>query len=269
MTTLFIRWNATPEIISLFNGGLQIRWYGLFFALAFLLGYYIFMFIAKREKIAVTLIDNLTLYVAIGTILGARLGHCLFYEPEYYLKNPLEILFVWHGGLASHGGAIGVIIALYLLSKKYKISNVWLLDRISIAVALAAFFIRMGNLMNSEIYGVATTLPWGFVFIRNGEMLPKHPTQIYEGLAYLIIFFVLCLLYLRCSKLPRPGLLLGIFLVSVFSARFVIEFIKEPQVAFETTMIINMGQLLSIPFIIAGVIILWRMPAKHSTVDSN
>ncbi len=133
--------------------------------------------------------------MALGTIIGARLGHCLFYEPAYYLSNPVEILMVWHGGLASHGAGIGIFIALYLFAKKSKKSYLWILDRVAVVVALSGFFIRTGNLMNSEIYGVETNLPWGFVFLRNGETVPKHPTQIYEALAYLFVFILLYFIY--------------------------------------------------------------------------
>jgi prolipoprotein diacylglyceryl transferase len=207
----------------------------------------------KNEKLGEDVLDRLTIYMAIGTIVGARLGHCLFYEPSYYLKNPLEILMIWHGGLASHGAAIGILLALWYFARKEHKDYVWILDRIVITVALAGFFIRMGNLMNSEIYGVETTVPWGFVFLRNHEVAPKHPTQIYEALAYLAIFVLLYRLYWSKKGEHLQGLLISLFLIFVFTARFFIEFLKEDQVAFEATMKINMGQWLSIPFVLAGL----------------
>jgi len=151
--------------------------------------------IFNNEGLGDVVLDRLTIYMAIGVIVGARLGHCFFYEPGYYLRNPLEIIMIWHGGLASHGAAIGILVVLWLFVRKEKKEYTWILDRIAIVVALSGFFIRMGNLMNSEIYGVETTVPWGFVFLRNGETAPKHPTQIYEGLSYLIIFLLLFRIY--------------------------------------------------------------------------
>lgn len=263
MLPFAITWNIDPEIISL--GKLSIRYYGLFFALAFILGYYIFTRIFKNEGISIEVLDRLTLYMVIGTVVGARLGHVFFYQPEFYLKHPLEILFIWHGGLASHGAAIGILIALYLFSRKEKKPFTWILDRIVIAVALAGFFIRMGNLMNSEIYGIATDLPWGFIFVRNGEILPKHPTQIYEALAYLAIFILLFRIYFNTKGKFKPGLLFSLFLILVFTARFFIEFIKEVQVDFEKTMELNMGQWLSLPFILLGIaLLIWSLRNKPS-----
>lgn len=251
-----ITWNADPEIFRI--GNFAIRWYGLLFASGFFFGYLIFLRIFKREGLSVELLDKLTMYTAIGTIVGARLGHCLFYEPEYYLSNPVEILKIWRGGLASHGAAIGILIALYYYSKSVKRPYLWILDRIVIVVALAGFFIRMGNLMNSEIYGIETDLPWGFIFVAAGETVPKHPTQIYEGLSYLAIFGLLYLLYFNQKIKLKQGYLFSIFLVLLFSVRFVIEFIKEVQVEFETGMTLNMGQWLSIPFILIGLGIFLR-----------
>jgi phosphatidylglycerol---prolipoprotein diacylglyceryl transferase len=211
----------------------------------------------RNEGLPDELLDRLTIYMAIGTVVGARLGHCFFYEPEFYLRHPIEILYVWHGGLASHGAALGILVALGLFCFKEKKGYFWVLDRIAIVVALSGFFIRTGNLMNSEIYGVETSLPWGFVFLRNHELVPKHPTQIYEGLAYLLVFFLLTWMYWRKKGNVYQGLLISIFLILVFSARFLIEFVKEVQVPFESKLVLNMGQSLSIPFIIMGIIGLW------------
>lgn len=259
----YITWNVDPEIFSL--GPLSVRYYGLFFAMAFVLGYYIFTRIFKIEKISIEVLDRLTIYMIVGTVLGARLGHVFFYQPDYYLSHPLEILAIWQGGLASHGAAIGILIALYLFARKEKKPFIWILDRIVIAVALAGFFIRMGNLMNSEIYGIQTDLPWGFVFLRKNEVVPKHPTQIYEALAYLLIFFLLFRIYFKNKGKFKPGLLFSLFLILVFTARFFIEFIKEVQVPFEQGLALNMGQILSLPFIILGLVLLYRSLAQKPT----
>jgi phosphatidylglycerol---prolipoprotein diacylglyceryl transferase len=249
-------WNVDPEIIRI--GSIAIRWYGLLFALGFILGYIIVGKMFKTEHIAPKVLDTLTTYMVVGTVIGARLGHCLFYEPGYYLSNPILILKIWEGGLASHGAAIGILVALYLLSRKIKKPYLWILDRVVIVVALAGLCIRMGNLMNSEIYGTETNLPWGFIFARENETVPKHPTQIYEGLSYLFIFFLLYFIYRKNTKNLKTGYIFGLFLILLFSVRFIIEFIKEPQVGFEASMILNMGQILSIPFILTGVFILIR-----------
>ncbi|HQG78631.1 MAG TPA: prolipoprotein diacylglyceryl transferase [Bacteroidales bacterium] len=252
MHFLIIPWNVDPEIFRI--GSFAVRWYGLLFASAFLFSYIIMNRIFRNENLSQEVLDRLTVYMAIGVVAGARLGHCLFYEPSYYLSNPVEILKIWKGGLASHGAAIGILIALWLFVRKEKKDYTWIIDRIAIVVALSGFLIRMGNLMNSEIYGVETNLPWGFVFLHNGETAPKHPTQIYEGLAYLLIFFLLHRLYWRKKGEHIQGLLISLLMILVFTARFFIEFLKEDQVAFESTMKLNMGQLLSIPFVLAGAV---------------
>jgi phosphatidylglycerol---prolipoprotein diacylglyceryl transferase len=255
MHLLIVPWNVNPEIFRI--GAFAIRWYGLLFASSFLFGYIIMNRIFKNENLGEPVLDRLTVYMAIGTVVGARLGHCLFYEPGYYFKHPLEILMTWHGGLASHGAGIGILIALALFARKEKKGYIWVCDRIAIVIALSGFFIRMGNLMNSEIYGIETTVPWGFVFLRNNEAVPKHPTQIYEALAYLAIFILLYRLYWRKKGEHIQGLLVSLLFILIFTARFFIEFIKEDQVAFEATMKLNMGQRLSIPFIILGFIMLF------------
>ena len=258
-----IVWNVKPEIFSI--GSLSIRYYGLLFALGFVFGYIIMNYIFKKEGIPQGVLDTLTTYMVIATVVGARLGHCLFYEPEYYLAHPIDILKVWEGGLASHGAGVGIIFSLWLFSRKTKKPLLWILDRIVIVVALAGFFIRMGNLMNSEIYGIQTDLPWGFIFERRDELVPKHPTQIYEALFYLVIFLVLFFIYRKKGVKIQQGLLFGLFLVTLFSVRFLIEFIKEPQVGFEENMVLNMGQILSIPFIILGIYMLIRSQKKKIT----
>lgn len=261
MELQIIPWNVDPEIFRI--GTFAVRWYGLLFASGFVFGYYIMKKIFRNEGLGDATLDRLTVYMAIGTIVGARLGHCFFYEPAYYLAHPLEILKVWHGGLASHGAAIGILLALWLFVRKERKPFIWAIDRVVVVVALAGALIRLGNLMNSEIYGVETTLPWGFVFLQNGENAPKHPTQIYEALAYLFTFGVLMRIYWKNLGKQKPGLLFGVFLVLVFGFRFFVEYVKEDQVAFEAGMKLNMGQLLSIPFVLAGIgILVWAYTHK-------
>jgi len=246
-----IEWNVNPEIFAL--GPLSIRWYGLLFASSFILGYIIIANIFEKEGRSEKDLNDLLWYMILGTVIGARLGHCLFYNPEYYLSNPLEILKVYKGGLASHGAAIGILLSLALFVKKKKgYSYLWLLDRIVLGVALGASFIRTGNLFNSEILGVETTLPWSFVFLRIDEVA-RHPAQLYEAIAYLITFLVLYSLYLKKWKELNNGFIFGLFMIMIFGSRFIIEFVKENQTYFEASMPINMGQILSIPLVIAGV----------------
>ncbi len=255
----YITWNVNPEIFHL--GSLSVRWYGLLFAAGFFFGYLIMARFFRKENIPLKELDRLTTYMVIGTILGARLGHCLFYEPSYYLSHPLEILKIWEGGLASHGAALGIILAIYLFSRKSSQSFLWTIDRIVIVVALSGVLIRLGNLMNSEIFGKPTEVPWAFVFIRDNN-IPRHPTQIYEALAYLLSFGYLLRHYYRRDGHPRPGFLFGMFLILIFTSRFFLEFFKEPQVSFENQYILNLGQSLSIPFILLGIWLVWRSKAK-------
>lgn len=256
MHLLVIPWDVNPEIFRI--GSFAVRWYGLLFASAFLFGYLIMNKIFKNENLSDTALDRLTIYMAVGVIVGARLGHCFFYEPGYYLSHPLEIIKIWKGGLASHGAAIGILLAIWYFVRKEKKDYTWAIDRIAIVVALAGLFIRTGNLMNSEIYGVETTLPWGFVFLREGETVPKHPTQIYEGLSYLLIFILLYTIYWRKKGEHIQGLLISLACILIFTARFFIEFIKEDQVPeIEAGMNLNIGQWLSIPFIILGFVWLY------------
>ncbi len=263
MSLIAVIWDVRPEMFVFPDwmpllAGRGVRWYGALFAASFVVGYMIMQKVFRREKIGDKVLDQLSTYMIVATVVGARLGHCLFYEPEYYLANPIEILKVWEGGLASHGAAIAIIIALFFFARRQKKTTLWILDRIVIVVALAGFFIRMGNLMNSEIFGHITSMPWGFQFVRAGDPAltadPRHPTQIYEGFWYLATFFFLYWAYFKKSMGEKqPGFLFAVFLVSIFGSRFFIEFLKEPQVGFETSMTLNMGQWLSIPFVIAGV----------------
>lgn len=255
-----IYWDVSPDIFTI--GPFVIRWYGLLFALSFIIGYQIMYVIFKKESKSDDILNDLIWYMILGTVLGARLGHCFFYNPAYYLANPIEILQVWKGGLASHGAAIGILLSLYLFIRKHREYNyLWLLDRIVITVALAGFFIRMGNLFNSEIIGIPTNVPWAFVFA-SVDGIPRHPAQLYEAIAYLIVFFVLFTFYTRKVGKFKNGLLLGLFLILVFGFRFFIEFIKEDQTYFEKGWLINMGQLLSIPFVLLGFYLVLRKDKK-------
>jgi prolipoprotein diacylglyceryl transferase len=358
-------WNVTPQILDF--GKFEIRYYSILFALGFVLGYFILLKIFRKQGLTIELLDRLTIYMVISTIIGARVGHCLFYEFDYYINHPLEIILPWRGqlgedfqftgfqGLASHGAAIGIIIGIYLFSRKTKSAFLWTMDMIVIVTALAGACIRMGNLMNSEIYGKATGTTHGFVFtndlsailkqnyegliedisyekvdakpydhgvplniqiefsrkvkdqqkvqqfgdfllaenlirynfdnnvfvpqgdtiayqIERGENkhlvltagiggLPRYPTQIYEAASYLLIFVILLALFYILGKRLKNGYIFGVFLVLLFSARFLIEFIKENQENFEDAMALNMGQLLSIPFVVAGIVlIIWKWP---------
>jgi len=263
MITAFITWNADPEIFRI--GSFALRWYGVLFALGFVIGYFIMQRFFKKEGIPLKLLDQVTTYMVVATVIGARLGHCLFYEPAYYLSNPIKILKIWEGGLASHGAAIAIIIALILFSRKNKLSFWWIIDRVATVTALAGVFIRLGNLMNSEIFGKPTELPWGFIYLNASDpsqnFQPRHPSQIYEALFYLLSFIVMMMIYYRKNGKPREGLLISLFMIFIFGTRFFIEFFKEPQVGFEQSMALNMGQLLSIPFVligVAGLVIIYR-----------
>lgn len=277
MQLSYIVWNVKPEIFAIPEtvdviGGFSVRWYGLLFALGFIFGYLILKKIFNKEGVPVKVLDDLATYMIIFTIIGARLGHCLFYEPAYYLANPIDILKVWEGGLASHGAAVGILFGLYIFSKRYKKPYLWILDRVVIVVALAGFLIRMGNLMNSEIFGDVTTLPWGFIFERvygTGYQIAHHPTQIYEALSYLILFVFLYIYYWKHDGKPQQGAIFGYFLVILWTVRFFIEFIKLPQVSFENDMLLNMRQLLSIPFIIFGIVLLIRAYKNFTAITAK
>ncbi|MBB4035688.1 prolipoprotein diacylglyceryl transferase [Dysgonomonas hofstadii] len=340
----FITWDVSPEAFSLF--GRAIRWYGILWAGGVLLCTLVVQRMYKHEKLPDNWFDSLFMYVLIGLIIGARLGHCLFYDPVAYLSNPIELLKVWEGGLASHGGAIGMTIGVCLYSLKvtskklkwkhlgissliglvlgaasyyiYKLvtgaesaldlllyqfvfmgffigvcvsmvyttreMSIKTLDRLVVGVAIGATSIRLGNLMNSEIYGGPTTMPWGFNFVRDqkwswpldqggGGGLPAHPTQIYEALIYLFIFVLGLYLFYKTTAKNRTGLILGISLIGIFFSRFLIEFIKNIQEKFEVQMMetigMNMGQLLSLPFVIWGVWLVWSALKKKEPIGNN
>ncbi|MBK5722548.1 prolipoprotein diacylglyceryl transferase [Dysgonomonas sp. Marseille-P4677] len=330
----FITWDIDPEAFSLF--GREIRWYGILWATGVLCTSLVVQKMYKSEKLPDKWFDSLFIYVLTGLIIGARLGHCLFYEPLGYLSNPLSLLEVWKGGLASHGGAIGMVIGvcLYSLSITNKKLNwkyiiiaglfgfiiggvakyisdptnldgnlgiaflglsvgvciamlytsyptaIQSLDRLIVGVAIGATFIRLGNLMNHEIYGGALDKPWAFRFILNLDKwkqgaepiysLPSHPTQIYEALTYFCVFLIGMFLYYKTNARKRTGLILGISLIGIFLSRFIVEFIKNAQVDYEADMILNMGQLLSIPFVIWGIWLVWSaLSRKDEIVPTN
>jgi prolipoprotein diacylglyceryl transferase len=261
----FIYWDVRPEVFQV--GAFAVRWYGMFFALLFAIGYFIGRWQLRSEGKSLESLDSLLVYLVAGTIIGARLGHCFFYEAAYYLRHPLEIFAVWQGGLASHGGAIGVLIAVYAFSRRHPDQPfLWLMDRIVVPTALGGCLIRLGNLFNSEILGEPTRVPWAFVFKRV-DSVPRHPAQLYESIAYLIIFVCLMLVYRKLRAQTPRGLLLGLFLILVFTARFFIEFVKERHAAFEQNWPLSVGQILSIPFILAGVILVRR--AKKNTPTNS
>lgn len=261
-----INWNLDP-VIYWITDSFPLKYYGLLFVTGILLANYVEKRIYIKENIPIENLEKLLIYVVVGIVLGARLGHCFFYEPYYYFQNPIEILlpikkigesykFIGFQGLASHGGTIGVLIAIGIYCKKYRANFLWVLDKIAIVAPIVGAFIRFGNFMNSEIYGKPTNGNWGVIFQKD-DLIPRHPTQLYEGFSYLLIFGILMYIYRRKRERTHNGLILGACLVLVFLARFLIEFFKENQVGFENSMTINMGQLLSIPFIIIGLILIF------------
>ena len=284
---LFITWN--PDLFAFHLGGFGVRWYSLCWCFALLAAYVLVQRLYRQQHIADKLFDPLFFYCFVGILVGARLGHCLFYEPGYFLAHPLEMIlpmrqtangwtFTGYAGLASHGGTIGLMLALWLYVRKTKLNIMRVLDNIAIATPASAMFIRLGNLMNSEIIGKPTDVPWAFIFERE-DMLPRHPAQLYEAIAYFIFFLGMVWLYKRGQKkqetkletdfsttkrksttvqaeasLPyHRGFFFGLCLTEIFTFRFFIEFLKENQVNFEDSMTLNMGQWLSIPFVIIGV----------------
>jgi len=250
----FIYWNADPDLVRF--GPITIRWYGLFFATAFFSGFYMVQRMFKSENKEDKDLDTLLFYIMSGTIIGARLGHTLFYDPIYYLGHPLEILSVWKGGLASHGGAAGIIISLYLFSRRRnEYPFIFLLDRIAIPSLFGGALVRIGNFFNSEIIGMPSKVPWAIVFERIDTM-PRHPAQLYEAAAYLLLFSTAIYLYRSGSVKRMPGLMTGFYFASVFSARFFIEFVKTRQAAYGIDLPLSVGQMLSIPFIAAGITLL-------------
>ena len=296
----YITWNVDPVLFSI--GSLSVRWYGLLWALGFFIGYFVMRRIYRREHMSDDAMDKLLIYMLVSTVIGARIGHCLFYEPEYYLSHPLKMLAIWEGGLASHGGAIGILIGLYLYVRNYNkskkektdkqsITYIWILDRIVVAVCLVGALIRVGNVMNHEIYGTPTSLPWGFVFLRGAEQfcgtfdnytacnswdapcppsewLPCHPTGLYEAFFCLVAMGILLWMYYkRDLGIKQPGLMFGTFLVIIFGSRICIEFLKNVQVDFERNMVFDMGQWLSVPFVVIGIVMIVWSFVKRPRVE--
>jgi prolipoprotein diacylglyceryl transferase len=265
----FIYWNPSPEIFTIPGIDWPVRWYGLMWALAFIASHFFMNRIFKAEKRSEKALDTLTLYIILGTVLGARLGHCLFYGPwfdeelangaiiEGYLSHPLNILKVYEGGLASHGGALGILTAMILYCRKEKESWIWLFDRLVVVVPLAAMCIRLGNLINSEIIGKVTDVPWAFIFVQE-DNLPRHPAQLYEAIFCFFLFILMYWLWKNKRNKVGPGFMFGVLCVLLFTERFFDEFLKENQADFEGSMALNMGQWLSIPFVLIGAFKIWR-----------
>lgn len=243
-------WDVNPVLLQL--GPLTIHWYGALFAAAIFAGLQVVTWIYKNENKATEPLDVLLMYVVVGIIVGARLGHCFFYDPSYYLANPMKIFAIWEGGLASHGGGLGVIIAVSLYVKRHTVDLLWLLDRLAIGTAIFGVFVRSANFVNSEIIGKQTDVAWAIIF-KAVDNVPRHPAQLYEAFAYLAIFLVLMALYKRKAAQTPKGLILGVFLLLTFTARFLIEMVKTKQAAYDAGTLLNTGQLLSIPFFIAGI----------------
>lgn len=272
----FVTWLAKPDIIS---SVVTIRWYGVLFAIGFYIGYVIVSREFRHEGAPEKWLGSLFIYVVVATIIGARLGHVFFYEWDYYGAHPGEILKIWNGGLASHGGTIGIIVAVFIYSLAVtKRSPLWTFDRLVVPVGFVGALIRLGNLMNHEIYGHATDVPWAFSFVTNVHQwmagaepvmsAPSHPTQLYEAAAYIALSCLLMWMYWRRDAECRPGLIFGTFLTILFSARFLIEFVKNEQVEWEQGMALNMGQLLSIPFILLGIcLIIYALRRPPEKID--
>ena len=267
----YITWDIDP---SIFHESEFLRWYGVCWVLGILLGYKIMLKVYKSEDTPTIELDKLTIYVMLGAILGARLGHILFYDPIYYWNNPIEILpfrinptfeFTGLAGLASHGGILGATLALYFYKRKFKTGYLWLLDRLTIAGAALGGFIRLGNLMNSEIIGIPSNLPWAFVFTRV-DQIPRHPSQLYEAIFYLLVSIVLYFIWKSKKRYKNTGFIFGLGMTLIFAQRFSIEFLKENQVPFEENLTLNIGQILSIPLVLIGIFLMMRS-LKSSRIE--
>jgi phosphatidylglycerol---prolipoprotein diacylglyceryl transferase len=284
---LGIDWNVSSELI---DGWSTPNKYGLLFVSGIIIGFFVIKRMFKQENIQEEILDKLLLYMVIATVVGARLGHVLFYGPYFdgvnadgimergYFSHPLDILKIYEGGLASHGAAITILIALYLFSKKIiKKPMLFILDRVSAPVAIAACFIRLGNLVNHEIIGEPTSLPWGFKFANAGDeflinnvQVYRHPAQLYEAIFYLFTFFFLLYLYWKTNSKQKTGVIFGTFMIILWTGRFLVEFVKVGQTARDETWILNTGQMLSIPLIIVGIIILYLgLKQKPSLEQKN
>ena len=256
----YIIWDMDPDIFIIPFLNHPVRWYGLSWALGLFLGQQVMFYIYKKEGRSMKEVESLTIYMILAAMIGARLGHVLFYDPVEYFKDPVSILKIWEGGLASHGAAIGILLTLYLFARKTKVKYLWIVDRMVIVSALTASLIRVGNLMNSEMAGLPTSLPWGFIFT-SIDNVPRHPAQLYEAMYCFILFIFLFWIWYTRRNTIKNGFLTGWFLIILFTLRFIDEFFKINQVAFEDELVLNMGQLLSIPFVIIGIVILVRRQA--------
>lgn len=275
--TSYLVWDADPRVFEAFE---YLRWYGVCWLAGIVVGYRIMLQIYRSEGVPEEQLDLLTLYVVLGGIVGARLGHVLFYDPVYFWNHPVEVLpfrfdpsfqFTGLAGLASHGGIAGALVALYAYRRKSGSDYLWLLDRLAIGGVALGAFIRLGNFMNSEIVGVPSNLPWAVVFT-SVDATPRHPAQLYESAFYLVAVIVLYCMW-RSRKFQRAsGFIFGLAMTLIFVQRFLVEFVKENQVAFEETMSLNMGQLLSIPLIVVGIVLMWwrlRIAANRTNFSAT
>lgn len=265
MVLNFITWDFDPAIFTI--GSFEIRYYGLLWAMSFWIGYVMVRKMFQKEQQNEALLDGLLYSIIFGAVLGARFGHVFFYDWDYYSQHMDEILNIRQGGLASHGGVVGVLIGVALYAKyKLKKSTIWVMDKIAVPGAFAGFLIRLGNFFNSEIYGSETDLPWGVVFVRDGQTVPVHPAQLYEGLSYLAIFFLLYYLYHKKQMYLQEGKVFGMFLITVFMVRILVEYVKESQGGIESYFgdSFSTGQILSVPFILIGVYLFFRKKAAQS-----
>lgn len=261
---LYIVWDFDPVMFSI--GGFELRYYGLMWAITFLLGERFFTNYARREGFGMQIIETGFIWIVLGAILGARVGHCLFYEFDYYITKPWAIITEFrNGGMASHGSALGMLFGMWMTARKHKMSYVWWLDRIMIPVTIGGALVRLGNLMNSEIVGRVTDVPWAFQFVRLHPNMPiesipaQHPAQLYEALCYIITFVILCVMYYKFDVgRHKPGIMFGVGVMGVFFTRPFIEMVKMNQEAFEADMFLNMGQLLSLPFIALALYMIWQ-----------
>lgn len=262
MIPSFIHWS--PDVVAFTVFGFQVRWYALCWCLALYLAYFNMHRLYRHQKISDEIFEPIFIYCFLGVLIGARLGHCLFYEPAFYLSHPIEMLLpihkfpsgwrlVGYEGLSSHGGVLGLFVAIWLYCKHTKMNVMHVLDNMGVITPLSAAFIRLGNLMNSEIVGHPTDMPWGFIFARNGEDFARHPAQLYESLTYLFIFIIFQFVYRKQAHRVGSGYFFGLCLTSIFTFRFFIEFIKADQVAAEADFLINIGQLLSLPLVALGL----------------